>query len=225
VRIIRWRTLSDERTELYSPIGLRVVDEITGEGPIGWIRSYLEASDGAGGWRKTDVPAVFTLSGVITYPALERSADPLLPPRRYRVRVEAEFYLPLYRATRDAVEFDAFPYDDLHPPQNFSQIKATQPRNLILTPQPHYPFPGHIPVVRGIVKDPAGVSVSDATVSQGGKERVLTDSGGHFALPLRWAATNTQVIIDATDQRSNLAGSITIQFPQDLKKSQTIVVQ
>lgn len=221
---ISWHTLPDERMELYSPIGLRPIDEITGRVPIGWIRPYLDVSDGAGGWRKTDIQAVVTPGGVITYPGLERRSDPAGQPRKYRVRIEAEVYLPLYRAMQDAVEFDAFPYNDTNPPQNFAQIRTTQPQDLILTPLPHYQFPGHIPLLRGEVRDAAGAAVPDVMVTEGTRERVVTDSRGTFALPLRWVAANTQTTIDATDQRTGRTGSITIQFPQDLRTSQTITI-
>jgi hypothetical protein len=193
----------------------------------------LDTSDGAGLWRKTDIQAVVTLSGVITYPGLERRLDALGLSRRYRLRIEAEFYSAwylsikansFYRPTVDGFEFDAFPYTDLQPPENLQQIIATQPLTLFLTPRPNYQFPSHIPVARGVVKDSQGSLISDALVSRGLKEHVLTDSGGNFALPLRWVATNT-VSIDAIDQRDNRIGNITIQFPQDLKKSQTILVQ
>src|SRR5688572_20007313 len=102
----RWRTLADARTALYSPIALRLIDEITGRVPVGWVRPWLDASDGSGGWRETNINAVISPAGVVTYPALERRAEVLGQlPRRYRVRIEAQFYLPLFRAAQDAVEF------------------------------------------------------------------------------------------------------------------------
>jgi hypothetical protein len=210
--------------ELYSPIGLKPIDDVTGGAPIGWVRSLLDVSDGAGGWRKGDIDAVMTPSGVITFPGLERRTDASGPPRKYRLRVEAEVYLPLYRATQDAIEFDAYPYNDASPPQNLAQIRASQPQDLILTPMPHYQFPGHVPVLRGQVEDSSGAAVRDAVVTLGMSERVLTDARGTFALPLRWVAPNTQASIDAVDQRTGRTGTITIQFPQDLRTSQTITV-
>ena len=220
----RWRTLPDERTELYSPIGLRPVDDVTGGAPIGSIRPLLDVSDGAGGWQQTDIRAVFTAGGVIAFPGLERRADAADPARKYRVRIEAEVYVPLYRETQDGIEFDAYPYNEADAPQNLAQIQATQPRDLILAPMPHYPFPGHVPVLRGEVQDASGVAVADATVTQGLSERVLTDARGAFALPLRWVVPNTQVTVDAVHQRTGRTGTITIQFPQDLRTSQTITV-
>jgi hypothetical protein len=220
-----WRMLADERTGLYSPVALRLIDEITGRAPVGWVRPRLDASDGAGGWRETDIKAVISPAGVVAYPGLERRAEVLgQPPRRYRVRIEAQFYLPLFRAAQDAVEFDAYPYNDVTPPQNLSQILATQPQGVILTPAPHYRFPGHIPLLRGDVQDTAGATVPDVLVTEGTRERVVTDSRGTFALPLRWATSGTAPIIDATDLRSGRTGTISIQFPQDLRTSQTITI-
>lgn len=221
----RWRTLPDERLELYSPIGLKPIDETTGRTPIGWVHCYLDLSDSAGAWRNTSITAALSLGGIITYPGLERRASVIgQPPRRYRIRIEAQLYAPLYRSTQDAIEFDAYPYNDANPPQNFLQIKATQPQDLILTPLPHYPFPGHVPVLRGVVRDTTGIAVANALVAHGGNERVLTDSRGTFALPLRWAKSNPEPQIDAADHRTGRTGTITIQFPQDLRTSQTITV-
>lgn len=220
----RWRTLTDERIELYSPIGLRLIDELTGRMPVGPIRVTLDVSDGTGGWRTTDIKATVSPNGTITYPRLGRQATVDGPPRRYRIRIEAEVYVPLYRATQDAIEFDTHPYNDANPPRNLAQIRVTQPQDLILTPMPHYQFPGHVPVLRGVVRDAAGKAVADAMVTDGIRERVVTDSRGTFALPLRWATSNPPLTIDASDQRAGRTGSITIQFPQDLRISQTITI-
>ena len=59
-------------------------------------------------------------------------------------------------------------------------------------------------------------------MTQSNKERTVTDSRGTFALPLRWAAPNVHIIVDALDQRTNRHGSINIQLPVALYKSQTI---
>jgi hypothetical protein len=220
----RWRTLPDERMELYSPIGLKPIDEFTGRAAIGTIRYLLDILESPGVWRETDTKPVVTWGGVVTYPRLERCAEPGGQPRKYRVRVEAEFYRPFYRATADGIEFDAYSYSNTTPPQNLNQIRVSQPKSLILTPLPQYPFPGHVPVLRGAVNDAAGKPVGDVTVSEGTRERVVTDARGVFALPLRWVGSNAQVNIDATDQRKGRSGSITIQLPQDLATSHTISI-
>ena len=86
-----WRTLPDERSELFSPIGLLPVDDITGRPPVGALRAFLDALQANGSWRQTDLRPKITRGGVIAYPALGRKRQPLTqPPRRYRVRVEAD---------------------------------------------------------------------------------------------------------------------------------------
>jgi hypothetical protein len=82
----------------------------------------------------------------------------------------------------------------------------------------------HIPVLRGEVVDPAGNPVPNAYVTQGNKERALTDARGTFALPLRWVQANTPTTIDATDQRTGRVGSISIQLPAALNSSQKISI-
>lgn len=222
--MLRWHTLGDERMALYSPIGLKPVDRVTGGAPIGWLHVYLEVDDGTGGWRRRDVEAVMSPGSVISYPGLGRRAAPGGAMRRHRVRVETQFYVPLYRATQDAIEFDVFPYDDVDPPQNLAAIRAHQPSELVLAPSPQYAFSSHVPVLRGLVRDAAGAAVPDVLVADGTREQAVTDARGAFALPLRWARSNPAPVIKATDQRGGRAGSVTIQFPQDLRTSQTIIV-
>src|SRR5687767_12932981 len=106
------RPLPGERWVLYSPIGLRLVDDMTGNMPLGHVRVLLDRRDPAGNWQETKIKAVMTPSGNLTYPGLERHPDLSGPARRYRARIEADLYGPLYRATLDGIEFDAFPYND-----------------------------------------------------------------------------------------------------------------
>src|SRR5262245_11131729 len=65
-----WRKLPGEHLDLYCPIGLRLIDSLTGREPMGWIRATLDVSDGAGGWLVTGVKPVVTLSGILVYPGL-----------------------------------------------------------------------------------------------------------------------------------------------------------
>lgn len=216
-----WRILPNERSELYAPFGLRPVDDYSGNAPLGWIRAKLDVSDGSGGWRETEIKPVATASGVLAYPGLERRAEVIgQPPRRYRVRVETQFYLPLHRATTSGIEFDAYPYNDSTPPQQY----ATLPADLILVPAANYSFPGNVAVLRGEVRDANGAVVADALVTEQNRERVLTDSRGSFALPLRWVASTGQTTIDVVHQRSGQVGAINIQLPQALGKNQTITI-
>lgn len=216
-----WRILPGERAEMYSPIGLWLRDEFTEDAPLGRVQVQLDIRDLAGVWRATDIRPVITPSGILTYPALGRRGEALnQPPRRYRVRIEAEFYRPLYNALADGVEFDAFPYNDTTPPQN----APNNAQDLLLLPASNYPFDLHIPILRGNVVDAAGDAVANVLVSQGGIERVLTDERGTFSLPLRWVQENVATPIDAVDQRTGRIGSIPIQLPGSLQQSQQIVI-
>ena len=133
--MIQWSKLPGERIELYSPIGLRLIDDLTGEPPLGWVRAQLELRDGSGGWRSIDIDARRTPSGMLGYPGLERHTEVVGKlPRRYRVTLAAELYRPAYRMipagpvlgppfyqeTADGIEFDAFPYNDAYPPTDYT---------------------------------------------------------------------------------------------------------
>src|SRR5687768_17951079 len=86
------KPLPGERWMLYSPIGLRLLDDITGKNPFGPVTAFLDRQTPSGGWFDTKIKAVMTPSGYVTYPGLERHPETLGGPRRYRCRIEAEFY-------------------------------------------------------------------------------------------------------------------------------------
>ena len=222
-----WRMLPGERTKLYSPIGLRLIDEMTGQVPIGQVTSLLEFSDDVGVWRKTDVKAVITLSGVIAYPGLERRAEVVgRPSRRYRIRLNAEFYHPMNLAS---VEFDAYPYNDSNPPNSI----VSQVQNAFLIPATNYPFPTYVTILRGVVKDALGKAVESVKVihdhfdpnnNKHWVQRVLTDERGGYALPLRRVQKNVPVAIIAHDPRTGRVGSVNVTLPADLGKNHTIII-
>jgi len=213
-----WRPLPGEELLLYSPVGLRLVDDLTGQAPFGPLRVFLDLQDGPD-WRPTPLRPVITASSVITYPGLGRSADASLPAQRYRVRLEADFYRPGYRSAGDGIEFDAPRYNDSNPPVPLTTAAIAA----ALLPSSTYPFPSHIPVLHGVVEDGGGQPVADALVQEGLRERVLTDERGAFSLPLRWVAPGVATLIDAVD-RTGRTGSISVTLPADLAMSQTITV-
>lgn len=215
-----WQAIPAERLMLYSPIGLRLIDDFTGRAPIGRVRVLLDRRDSAGGWEQTDTQAVRTPSDVVTFPGLGRSAQAGAPPMRYRVRIEATYYRPDYLLNADGVEFDVHPYDDSTPPTAF----ATLPVGLFLMPAPNYPYPNHIRVLRGEVRDAANDPVPNVEVTEGVNERALTDARGGFALPLRWAPLSGALQIDAVDHRPNpdRTGQIAVSLPADLASGQVI---
>lgn len=217
----KFRVLAGESAMLYSPVGLRLLDEFTGKGPLGRVVAFLDWQDDSGAWQATGRAPVMTPGGVLTYPGLERRRLAAgAPSRRYRVRLEAELYRAFYRAQFDGREFDAFPFNDTTPPSTL----AAMPQDELLVPSSAYPFPTHVRVLRGAVVDAAGVPVADVIVSQGGLERVLTDERGTFALPLRWAQEGAPLPVDAIDQRTGRTGMKSVTLPQDLGKNQEITI-
>lgn len=217
-----WNMTVVESARLFSPIGVRLIDDLTGKEPLGKMQIFLDVQNPAGVWRLQDRPATRSLSGVVTYPGLEWHADASgqPPQRQYRVRVKPELYLPLYQRTQDGLEFPVVPYDDNHPPQ-----VSPLPTDMILTPAPNYPFQGHIPLLNGVVRDAANNPVPNVVVTQGAKERVLTDWRGRFSLPLRWAKPNVQIPVDAVNERNGQMGTENITPPGDLDKVLVIKIQ
>ena len=216
-----WRLLPDERTHMFSPVGLLPVDDLTGRSPLGTLRAILDSQQANGSWRQTDLHPEVTQGGVIAYPALGRNRAPLnQPSRRYRVRVEADHYIAAYRRDQDGIEFDAFPYDDDNSPQNAPGM----PDPLVLMPGPTYPFPGHLLVLRGVVVDAAGTPVRDAEVSIGATRRALSDARGSFALSAPRPIAPTVIQVDAADLRTGRVGGLAVQFPQGLGANIQIVI-
>lgn len=217
--MITWRAVPQDNRLLYSPLGLLLVDDLTGQPPVGRIEATLELQDGAE-WRLIDRAPVITASSVLLYPGLGRTTDVTQPPHHYRVRLDAPLYRPLYRANADGIEFDVPPHDDTNPPATLTD----RPTPTVLLPAAHYPFAPYIPVLRGLVQDAGGHPVPDVLVQEALRERTLTDARGAFSLSLRWVPPGTPTLITADDQRNGRAGSITVTLPADLNQSQTISV-
>lgn len=230
-----------EGLEMYSPIGLIPTDFFTTKEPLGRIKVMLDTREGGGAWRLTDIKEVRTASGVIAYPGLGRAAVVVgQPPRRYRVRVESDFYLPLYTktvgGTLEGIEFDGFAYNDALPPHNYPKQASEFPayleavlRKLWLVPSPNYAFPNHVRVLRGEVVDlNTKQPVSGAEVSWGNKETALTDKKGAFGLPLRVKKkeelTDKQKI-DASDRQTTpRLGMKEIKIPEAVGTNLTITI-
>src|SRR5437868_10897529 len=92
---LRFREL--EHTRLFAGLGVRLVDDYTEQGPIGWTRVFLDVADGDG-WRELPadlMPRTRTGSGLVWFPWLERYRDARgRGPGKYRVRVAAECSVP-----------------------------------------------------------------------------------------------------------------------------------
>ncbi|MCP4898082.1 MAG: hypothetical protein GY906_14010 [bacterium] len=214
-----WRLLPQDATSMHAPIGLRLIDDLTGKEPRGSVSASLEIKDGAD-WLPTRIEAVVTPSKVVAYPGLGRQFDTTQPPQHYRVVLDVKHYIPSYRTTDDGVEFDAPPYNDVSPP-----VPATSsPIDTVLLPAVDYPFSAAISVLHGVVQDVAGDPVADVLVQEGLRERVITDTRGAFSLPLRWVNEGVPTVIDATDIRNGRIGAINVTLPAALTQNQTITV-
>jgi hypothetical protein len=101
----------------------------------------------------------------------------------YRVRIDATFYPPFYRAIADGIQITAPPWNDHDPAAPVPTFARA-----ILLPSPLYPFPSYTRVLRGELLDTAtGLPAVDALVVAGTDSRALSDKRGEFALALRWA--------------------------------------
>jgi hypothetical protein len=219
VIVAGWRELRPEHIALYSPIGLRLVDDFTGNPPIGRVSARLDQQVAIGVWAPTDIVTVRTESSIFTWPGLGRARDPVsAPTRRYRVRVDAEQYRPSYLQNADGVEFNAPPWDDDNPPTPIT----SGPQDLYLFPSTAYGFPTWVRVMHGVVEDVSGNPVKNVLVHQAAAEHVLTDDRGTFSLPLRW--TMSGLPVDAVDVRTGRTGSHLLNLPADLQSNVTITI-
>jgi hypothetical protein len=213
--------IPDTIQRTYGAVGFRLIDDLTGDFPLGQIRCTLFAQDGPGRWRLVDREPVRTMSGVLVFPDLGRSAAVQgVPPIHYRAVIEAEYYRPFYAAHSDGIEFDVFPFNDDNPPTKL----VTLPQDVVLVPAPTYPFSAYLRVLRGQVQDNSARPVADAEVSLGNAERVLSDQNGAFALPLHLSPRSGSIKIDAIDHRTARQGDITINLPDDLSKIHPITI-
>lgn len=211
----------DANRHTYTPVGFRLVDDITGKGPLGDVSCALFAQDGVNQWRRADVQPARSVSGLFIFPDLGRSAVVAgASLRRYRAAIEAQYYRPFDSAASDLFVFDAFPFNDDNPP---AQVEAA-PRTVVLVPAPNYPFESHLRVLRGLVQDTARNAVAGAEVFLGNTERTVSDSKGAFALALRLSPRKGQIKIDAVDSSKTHHGEIAVALPDDLGKSNLIII-
>lgn len=213
-----WRDSSTDRTGLISPIGLQMVDDLTGGDPMGSVVCALFVEDSPGQWRSVEVRTGRSAGGIVIFPGLGRSRDPgTQPPRHYRAVITAQFYRPYYAITQDGFEFDIYPHNDDQPP-----AQAPGLQRVVLVPATNYPFQPHLRVLRGQVRNAAGpVANAEVFVT---RDRVLSDDGGCYALPLRYELNSTPVAIDAVDNRTGEHGQINVTLPADLNRNNVIVI-
>jgi hypothetical protein len=210
-----------ERRVLHTQIAVELVDDVTGEAPLGRVAITLEVDRG-GTWLPVPARPVFTASSVAAFPGIGLTARPNeKPTHTYRVRCSSPLYRPLYDGVHalEALEFVVHPFDHQHPPA----VTLGAPRPAYLLPSVRYAFAAGLAVLRGRVEDATGAPVADALVEESTRERVLTDERGEFRLPLRWVAMGSTVTIDARD-RSGRFGNLSLNVPGDLAAGQVITV-
>ena len=206
---------------MFAPIGLRLLDALSGSGPIGWVRPELDELVGAQ-WSPSPARVVVSGNGIVTVPGIGRTARPAqAQARHFRIRLAAQHYRPRYQAAADGIEFDAEPYDDRTSPQTH----GTGATDALLLPVVTYPFPPQLRVIRGVVRDQQGDRVQDALVEDAPpRAAALSDPEGTFALPLLAAVDGTPTTINATHARSGQTGALHVTLPADLGHNLTITV-
>jgi hypothetical protein len=228
--VLRFREL--EATALYAGLGVQLIDEYasvpnTRDAPaIGPVTIELDI-DEAGTWRPIDTAGHLqrrTPSGIVWFPWLEYHRDARgMAPRKYRVRVSAPAYIPLYQWDSSGLEALVYPYDNVEPPAGPASLLRA-----VLLPSAMYPFAPDVPILRGVVTD-AGTPVpevlvywTDATLRT---DRVLTDADGEFELPMRRAPPGPNPIFVAAETPfGGPSGDVPVRLPQDLPAFQTIQI-
>lgn len=223
---------------VFSPLGLSLVDDLTGGRPVGAVRPTLEVRVGKAVnvppakddvWQPTGIRGLFTDSGILAYPNLGRRDK---GKKLYRVKIDAQYYVPLYHGWpgREGVFFRVTPFDEGSAAALPEPTRATLP----LLPRANYPFPGHVPLLAGSVRAASGGAVAAALVegfepfddmeTQKKRTRVLADAAGLFRLPLRWGNAKHPTVVAAADPATKKRGSVQLAFPYDLSKPKTITI-
>ena len=210
-----------EHSLLSSPIGLQVIDSFSGATPLTAYRTAIDVQVGAD-WVETPIKPTLTPSGVLTLPGLGRRANPTVNnlQQRYRLRIDADEYIPDYRRTVDGFEFLVPPYDDVTPPA----IPNANIRILALNPAPNYAYSGGVRVLHGVVRETNGNPVRDAVLEFQGLDRAMTDDRGEFAFGLRRAPAGGPVVIDVHHDRTVRSQSFTLQLPAALQVNQVLTL-
>ena len=212
-----FRVLPGESRRTYSPVCVRVVDDLSGEAPLGRVEAELDL-EVSGQFEPTTIRAVRTMSGLFVYPDLGRAADVTQPARNYRVRFKADYY----DVVDAPVEFLAPPFNDTNPPAQVNKKITT----VVLAPAVNYPFPTHLRVLRGDVVDKVTKRpLPGAKVSEVGMATVLCGAHGEFALALRKAPLNGPADILAVHPADAArVANPPVPLPESLKKNLRIEI-
>jgi hypothetical protein len=208
---------------LFSPLGLTLIDDFTGELPQGGISATVERLDGAS-WVPVVIDPVITPIGVLAFPGLYQVGQlALASPAQFRVAVSAELYRPFYRASSDFLFFTLPPWSQSEPPNGITPTLA----QLILLPAFQYQFPTHVAVLRGeVVDNLTQAPLADALLTEPTTgERTLSDERGCFSLPLRKIpALGPTTLTIHVHARSGATTTQTVTLPTDLFQGQLIPV-
>ena len=198
-----FRRLAGESAPLYPGIGLRLVDDFSGARPVPPVTGRLEQLDDSGVWRSSDARATYTPDGAIAFSNLLPATASDGPARRFRVVLDPHpYYDPAYRSRvnghdLDGLEFVVHPFSIDQAPRESPSSGESDDDYRLLYPSVAYPFPSHVPVVRGVVRDlSSGDAIERAKVAYSNKEQVLTRAMG-FALPVRWPPRPTKTVANA----------------------------
>lgn len=214
-----WQRLPDETAVRTSPVWFQLVDRVTGRAPQASVDVLLDRLNPlTGRWVAAGARPSVTGAGAVAVLGLESRPRALgEPPRRYRIRVTGDAYIPLYRRTAEGVEFVV--------PSPITR------QDLVLLPSVAYPYPPEEPVLRGVVRDVAGDPVPDVEVSsrvQAGAQRrtelTLTDGRGVFALSLLWVPRGSDATVVALHRRTGRTATVRVAVPSDLSQSLPITI-
>jgi hypothetical protein len=163
------------------------VDSFTGRPPAGTMTYELLVVQMVGGQpvrEPTRFNPFVTGRGVVTFPALEES--PAATGQPFVLLVDPGEVRARY-PTPGTPGFDfAFPG-----PGGLRRV------SIDLRPGPAYPYPRHVPVVRGLVRL-AGEPVPDVVVSAG-NDTALSDASGRFSLGVRVFTDGQPLTVQADD--------------------------
>lgn len=209
----RWRPRPDLRMRMVAAKAFALRDDFTAAPPFGPLPFVLEELRGPpSGWVEVAIPPL-RAAGLLAFAGLGLAVDPAATPlRRFRLRYVDDppraIYRAAFRFTLDALEFDVPTYNHATPPAGLPGA----PDDLFLYPGAAYPFPRHLTVLRGTVRDAAG-AVVDVRVAANDKDRVLTDERGAFSLPLRISQPANAVILTCDHGRTNRSFNVTVALP------------
>lgn len=208
-----WRPRPDLRLRMVASRAFALVDDFASAPPLVPVPFILEElRQPPSGWAETGRAALRGSGGMLAFAGLGLAIDPASTPlRRFRLRLVEDppraVYRPAFRFERDALEFELPTYNHAVPPADLPEA----PEPVFLYPGAAYPFPRHLTVLRGTVRDAAG-PVADVRISTG-SDHVLSDERGAFSLPVRIGQPVNMVVLDCEHRRSSRSFAAAVALP------------